>query len=829
MKTLKISQIALLIGTVCASPALWAQDAAPADSGTSAATDVGKISVQGQADAGLIQAEETPKARSSVTRAHMDTLTPSGTPYQAIEMLPGVSTFSYDGTGLFGGGLRVRGANSDQMGFTVNGAPVNDSGSFAVYPQEYADQENLCEIFVTQGSTDTEAPHVGASGGNVGMTTCGPKDAFGGRITLSAGQLNFRRAFLRVDTGLIGNGMFKAYLSISKADTDKFKGSGSADKKHLDFGAELRATKDLTLTTSFLYNKAFTNNIRTLNYYQIANGGYDLDFLTTPPQHLTPVAGTAQNENQSTNGVYAIPAMASCTAGPTAAQPTPPVNCGYNAFNINPFKNWLWTAKGEYKVNKDLSFSVLPYFWYGYGTGASQLGFIAEGKAPNKVGGGIGDLNGDGDTLDTVMVYGSSVTKTFRPGVTLQTNARIGDHNLMAGIWYERARHSQTGPRVLFDNNGTPNGGFWLDNAGADIVRADGTPYEGRNQRTISTGSSFFVQDSFYLVPEKLNVTLGLRESGIKREFTNFANESTNAGAFYQFDKSYSKLLPSVGLRYTLDAERQVFFNVAQNMKAPGNFSYQGLIVPNTGTWNNGVLTGFALRPLSVNMETSVNMDMGYRFASDSWTYSASIYHVAFNNRIAQSYDPVSNLTTDTNVGKAQTSGFEMEAGYKLNSNWSFYGSLSYTDSVMLENKVCLTVNALSCLPTANKQMPDTPMWLSGLNATYKIGSFYASLDAKYTGKNYSTLVDDQVVKSTTLFNLSTGYKFGDLGMLKSPQIMVNVVNLTDKKYVRVNSGSGSQFTYYSVPINSALNSPSQPSYYVGAPRFTSVTLRADF
>jgi iron complex outermembrane receptor protein len=828
MKALKISQIAVLVGAVCATPALWAQTA-PADGGAQAATDVGRISVEGQGDAGLIQAEETPKARSSVNRAHLDTLNPTSNPYQAIELLPGVSTFSYDATGLYGGGLRVRGANSDQMGFTINGAPVNDSGSFAVYPQEYADQENLCEIFVTQGSTDTEAPHIGASGGNIGMTTCGPKDEFGGKVTLSGGQLSFKRAFFRVDTGLFANGMLKAFISVSKADVNKFKGTGSADKKHLDFGAEFRPTKDVTLTTSFLYNKALNDNIRTLNYYQIANGGYDLDFLTTPPQHLTPVNGTAQNEAQTTAGVPVIPQMASCTAGPTAAVPNPPVNCGYYGFNINPFKNYLWTAKAEYKVNKDLSFSVLPYFWYGYGTGGSELQSLAEGLSTSKVGGGIPDLNGDGDTKDTVMVYGGSVTRTYRPGVTLQANARLGDHNILAGVWYEDARHRQTGPRELFDNNGNPNGGFWLDNSNAWIKRADGTPYEARDQLTRTKGSSVFVQDSFYLVPDKLNVTLGLRGLNADRNFTNFANEGAGQNGYYQYSTNYNKVLPSVGLRYTVDSERQVYFNVSQNMKTPGNFSYQGLILNNTGTWNNGVLTGFTLRTPSVQPETSTNAELGYRYAGEALTFSANIYHIAFNNRIATSYDPVSGLSIDTNVGMSQTSGFETEAGFKLNSNWSFYGSFSYTDSTMLENKVCLSASPASCLPTAGKQMPDTPMFLSGLNVTYKYEGFYASLDAKYNGSNYSTLVNDQSVKGVTLLNLSTGYKFANFGFLKSPQVMLNVVNLTNQKYERVNSGSGSQFTYYSQPINSTLNSPSQPSYYVGAPRFTSITLRSDF
>jgi len=154
MKKLKPTRLALLISLAFSSPLLMAQQA----------TDVGKINVEGQpggTDSGLITQEESPKARSAVNRAYLDKLNPSANAFQAIDLLPGVNTFSSDATGLFGGGIRVRGFAGDQMGLTINGAPVNDSGNFAVYPQEYTDSENLCEVFVTQGSTDTDAPHVG--------------------------------------------------------------------------------------------------------------------------------------------------------------------------------------------------------------------------------------------------------------------------------------------------------------------------------------------------------------------------------------------------------------------------------------------------------------------------------------------------------------------------------------------------------------------------------------------------------------------------------------------------------------------------------------------
>lgn len=787
MKRFRPTPIALLAGLLCSPVALWAQQSAP--------TDVGRIAVEGQpggTSSGLMVQEETPKARSSVSRAHIETLNPSSNPYQAIELLPGVNTFSNDATGLFGGGLRVRGANSDQMGFTINGAPVNDSGSFSVYPQEYSDSENLCEVFVTQGSTDTEAPHVGASGGNIGMVTCAPADQYRLRLSQSLGGLNYSKTFLRVDTGKFAGDTAKAFISYSKTRADKFKAPGKADKEHIDFGAEFKPNESFSASTSFLYNNAINNNFRTLSYAQIAASGRQLDFGTTPPSHLTPVNGTAQVETMPADGYY--------------------------QFNINPFKNYLWTGKAEYKSSKDTAFSAEPYFWYGYGTGGGQLATLKESNASTFPGGGLRDINGDGDTLDTVMVYKSSVTRTYRPGITFKVNTRLDNHAILAGYWVERARHIQTQPAVTIDSNGN-SADRWLENPALYLTRQNGSAYEGRDQLTVSTGSSLFLQDSINLLQDKLNLQLGLRNSAIKREFNNYANEGFGQGGDYSVNKTYSKLLPSLGARYALDAKQQVFLNLAGNMKAPGNFSYGGLL--SGGKLVNGVLTGATLRDPVVGMETSTNLDLGYRYASDDWSFSGSVYYINFRNRIASAYDPAAGLKTDYNVGDVKTKGLELESGYKLNTHWSVYGSLSYTSSIMQSD---LQTGASTFEATTGKQMPDTPEWLSGLSLNYAAGPWYADLAAKFTGKSYSTLVNDESVNAATLVNATLGYRFADTAFLKKPSVQINVSNLFNKEYLRINSGSGSLFTTRALGAGG-----STPYYYVGAPRFISVTLRSDF
>ena len=791
MKKFKPTPLALLISLAFASPLLMAQQA----------TDVGKINVEGQpgaTDSGLITQEETPKARSSVNRAYLDKLNPSANAFQSIDLLPGVNAFSNDATGLFGGGIRVRGFAGDQMGLTINGAPVNDSGNFAVYPQEYTDSENLCEVFVTQGSTDTDAPHVGASGGNLGMVTCAPKDKFGMRTAVSTGQLNYQRAFVRLDTGKFGPSDAKAFVSYSKTSADKFKGPGAANREHIDVAAEVRPSADVFLSGSILYNNAINNNIRTLTNAQIAQYGPGFDFSSAVPQHLTPVAGTAQIEASPADGYY--------------------------KYNVNPFRNYLFTGKAEFKVNKDLTVSAEPYYWYGYGTGGSQLQLLSEGGT-GTMATRVKDINGDGDTLDKIMTYGSSVTETNRPGVTFKANYRVENHNINVGYWTERAVHRQTGPRVTFDNSGNP-ASTWLDNTSAYLLRGDGQPYQARDWKTISTGTSLYAQDSISLMQDKLSLQVGLRNSTIDRDFINYANAGTygvgRADLDYEIKRKYSKVLPSFGAKFNIDAEQSAFFNVAQNFRAPSNFVLSNLLTG--GTVVNGVLTGATLRNPAVGIETSTNIDLGYRLQNNDTTFSGSVFVVNFKNRIAAAWDPVSQSSLDYNVGNVTLKGAELELGQKLNKNFSVYGSLTYTNSEMKQN---LVVNPTLTEATAGKQLPDTPKVLAALALSYKEGPWFGQMTAKHTAKAFSTLVNDQSMDAYTLLNLAVGYKLPETAFFKSPEIRLNIDNLTNTEYKRISSPSGSSFTTRALPLGTLAGS--NPSYYIGAPRFTSVTLRSDF
>lgn len=787
---LRLSLIALACQLACVSLSANAQDTSTA---TATPTRTEVVITGKKIGMGLMVTEDAPKARSTITAEELEKQRPTGNAYEALEMLPSVNSYNYDATGLFGGGLTLRGFNSDQIGATINGVPVNDSGNFAVYPQEYVDQENTCSQFVTQGSTDVDSPQVGASGGNFGIVTCSPEKVQRVRFMQTIGQLSAHKTFARFDTGVFGaDKRSKAFISYSNAEAQKWKGTGSAHREHIDAGYDYDWDRFNYIHATVLWNDAKNNNINNLTLAEINANGYYYDTSPVFVGHLTPVKGTAQVERTQ----------------------TPP----YYGLSNNPFKNGIFSATGKMRIGENTDIKVIPYYWYGFGNGGiqqraqSETGFL--NTTTNKLGAAV-DLNGDGDTLDTVLVANASVTRTQRPGVTASINHTFGDHELLGGFWYEKATHQQTGSMVPVAADGTYD--IWLQNN--KIRRPDGSFFQSRDNRTISTGYQAFIQDTISLLDSKALINIGLRTPHIKRDFTNFASEG-NQNATYQLERTYKTVLPQFGARYKITNDDQVFISVAKNMKAPPNFVFS-----NVGT-NVKITNGVAVLGSDVREETSWNTDIGYRHQDNRYIATFTAFGVNFKDRQATAFDPVAQASIYTNVGDVKNKGFEIEANNMPINGWSVYGSFGYLKTeIQNDLRITAATSTLTgVLPTAGKQLPNSPRLKAGLSLEYSQNAFWARVKAKSTSEQQSTLLNDEKSPGYTTFGFDAGYTFANYGMLKRPKLTLNASNLTNKQYRNASSTA----TTNTNPVPGAVTSTSTLRYYLGAPRFVSVTLSVD-
>jgi iron complex outermembrane receptor protein len=775
-------------------------------------TDIGQINVEGTPEtapgAGYIIPEDSPKARSTVTKAAIDHQPASANVYQLMSRLPGVNSYSTDATGLFGGTLSMRGFNSDEIGVSVAGVPINDSGNYAVYPNELIDSENLMEIDVNQGAPDIDQPQGGAVGGAISLVAEDPTDLFRIKVVQSVGELNFFKSFVRLDTGNIFDTGLKAFISYSKAETDKFKGPGDADKDHIDFGAVWETEQGSRFTLNSFFNSEVANNIRGLTLAQYRQYGRTLDYEPNLPTNPFPagVKGTAQNWNNVPAGFpSAYPGQAYSYAN-------------YYKYQLNPFNNEIAQFTADIKVLDNLHVTVQPYYWNGYGTGSGQFHTLAETASATGVPGGL-DLNHDGDTLDTIGFIESSVTSTQRPGVNTKIAYQpIEWDTIKFGLDFDHSRHHQTGPYEQLNLDGTFASQFVDQNL---VTRPNGTLIQFRDQTTFNDTKIAYLENTTTAFNDTLKVTLGIKRQEVSREGNNNlpAAVATGNPAIIHPSADYVNYLPQLSVSYHVTPENSVFANLQKNARAPSNYT---LYESSFNTINDQI------------QETSWNLDVGYRYQTADVLASLSLFAVNFQNRQLDIAIPgdISQFT-DINAGSVHNRGVELEVGtahpvYGFN----LYGSATYTKSTIQSN--LLTFNGL--IPIDGKNYPDTPKWqISGVVEYLPeiLPGSFISISPKYTSSRYATLINDEKAKGFVDVDLAAGYRFADglIDQLHNVAIQFNVQNLLDRDYLFFgfgNSSTGINATTIK-SLDGKTVTGSAPTYSVGAPRFFSVKLSAEF
>ena len=787
-------------------------------------TDIGQINVQGTPEtapgAGYIIPEDSPKERSTVTQAAIAQQPASANVFQLLNRLPGVNGYSTDATGLFGGALSIRGFDSSEIGFTIAGVPVNDSGNYAIFPQEYVDPENLQEVDLNQGAPDVDQPQGGSVGGAVSIIPEEPKDYFRIKVVQSLGELNFFKSFGRIDSGNIFDTGAKVFISYSKAETDKFKGPGGANRDHIDAGFVWETEQGTKFTATSIFNSSIASQFLSPTLTQFKQFGRFLDeepnFAPFPPA----VKGTAQNQGAT----GAIPsAYAGVTYNPS----------NYYGFRVNPFNNEIASFNANIKVLDNLHVSITPYYWNGYGNGG---GFSTISEASSKTAyNGYGssgfplytgpvpyasaDLNGDGDLKDSIAYYRPSITSTQRPGVNTEVTYQPIDWDTFKfGLDFDHSRHHQTQPYEMINADGSIN--VWADGSNL-LTRANGTLVQGRDQLTFNDTTIAFLENTLSLLNDNLKIVTGIKRQEVVRTGHNYlpVAQATGVTSITNPTADYVNYLPELQVSYDLTPEHKLFANLQKNARAPSNYT---LYEADYGTINDQI------------QETSWNLDVGYRYRTPVVIASLSLFATNFQNRqlnIALPSDPTQ--TTDINAGSVHNRGVEAEVGTAAPINdFNLYASASYNKSIVESN----LPTQVGFVPTQGKEYPNAPKWLiSGVVEyvpSYLPGA-YISLSPKYTSARESTLLNDEKIKGFVDVDLGAGYRFEDgiFGPLHNTSVQFNVVNLLDRDYLFFGlAASSTQIAAHSVTTSTGKTyTGSAPTYSVGAPRFFSVKLSTEF
>lgn len=785
----------VLVGSLFAYSAAFAQS-----TGTQEA-EIQELVVKGQRGpkvVGQVIAETAAKSRSSINQEFIATQIPGQSVLDTINLLPGVNFNNNDAYGSAGGDITLRGFDSQRIALLQDGIPLNDTGNYAIYSNQQLDSELIDRVTVNLGTTDVDSPTAAAAGGTINYITVKPKQDMGAALTLQAGSENFRRVFARVDTGAFGPYGTTAYLSAAKTTNDLFKGPGGIDKMQLNGRIYQELNNGDFVSVMFNYNENRNTFFRRATLAQFkANTIPVYDSTCVRPSTSGAAGGTAQVDISCSN---------------------------FYRNNINPSDTGNIRGQSSFTISDKLRLTVDPSFQYVMANGGGRTVF-RETDAQFRT---ALDLNGDSDTLDTVMLYWPNTTNTHRIGVTSSLIYKLTDtSNVRVAYTYDHGIHRQTGEAVPFNAAGDPTNVFGgKDNFGNPIRLSDGTILRRRDRTSIADLNQIAVEYRARYFDDKMLVNVGVRAPYFKRDMTNFcyqrdtfnaycttqtptsvdaaglvsfpvsaqnSSASNKYGTPRSFTRKYDKVLPNLGLSYEVADNQSVYMSYAESLSAPrtDDLYDQKLVNPQP--------------------ETTTAFDVGYRYQTGDVVASVAVFTNSFENRIVRTFDEENGIFNSRNVGKVELKGVDGQVGWEPLDGLSLYASASYITTELQSN----LPNGLNgaIIATKGKELVEIPNLQGSLRAEYKTGDFTFGLQAKQVGERFSNDLNTEKAPAYTLWDANARIELQQIAGAKT-SLQVNVKNLLDEKYLGdISSASGS------------LTGSFQPGY----PRALVMTLRAEF
>lgn len=776
---------------------------------------------------GIISAESAGRARSTVTQDMIDQQAAGQTIFNTINLVPGVNFTNTDPFGSSGGQIRMRGFDGNRVSLTFDGAPLNDTGNYAIFSNQMMDPELISRANVNMGSTDVDSPTASATGGTINYVTAVPEEEWRLLLQPSVGDFNYWRLFGRLDTGEFGPMDTRLFAAASYQNYDQFVGPGELEKQQYN----VRLYQPLGDGGDFMSVAFHWNQNRNHFYSQgtLADWNANPDFSNNATcVRDAPTTGVADNDGSGSSSNPATPA--GCT--------------NYYNLRINPSNTGNLRGQSRFSLGDNLTLTIDPTVQYvmangGGTTVVSERDDRLDGLGGNAGGPGV-DLNGDTDVLDQVRLYSPSNTNTIRYNLLSSLIWDINDTNrVIFGYTYDTGRHRQTGEYSLLDAQGNPGEVFGgKDGFGTPILTLAGTVFQKRNRLSIATLEQFSVRYIGDFFNDALTIDFGVRAPQFTREldqrcYTTAGNSGDPTCAYpgvvptgvapFRATVEYEDVLPSLGIVYRPMENHQVFFGYSE-----------GLSAPRTDDLYNG-LSGAQLD--IVEPETSQAYDVGYRYQGDRMILSTQAWYNQFQNRIVRVFDQIEGINISRNIGDVNLWGWEVEAGYQLTESLSAYGSAAFTDSEVQSDLPAIYTppnpDVAYLVPTGGKQLVETPEWTFAGRLEYENGPFTLGLQGKYVGERWVTDVNDLSSDAYTTVDLDLRWDFGSIFHTDRTYLQLNVINLFDERYFGNLSTQICSVNPAGVPPVNAYDCESgvigTPRYNLGAPRTWMLSLRTEF
>ncbi|HEY0314645.1 MAG TPA: TonB-dependent receptor [Sphingomonas sp.] len=786
----------LLAGVACAAllpAAAFAADTVTADAAAPAAATDGASAGQPSAD----QPQEIVvlgfgKSRQvqEITSADIARLTPGSSPLKAIEKLPGVNFQAADPFGAYEWAVRIslRGFNQNQLGFTLDGVPLGDMSYGNVnglHISRAIISENVARTEVAQGAGALGTASTSNLGGTIQFYSDAPKEKFGASVSGTYGADSTERAYVRVDSGDIGNSGLKGYLSYAFLHTDKWKGDGP-QRQHQVNAKIVEDLGDLGSISAFVnFSDRRETDYQDLSYNIIARRGLRDDNLTGNYPLAVELAKIYQNQ-----------------VAFAAGKPQPWFGAGIvfpagfgtvddeyaDAGGIR--RDWLGGVTFDAHLTPEVSLKATGYYHDNKGQGSWITPYQ---PTPS----GALDQSGNVITDPGALSFRTTEYSIQRGGLIGAAKWEHGANTLEVGGWFESNTFDQA-RRYYGLSDGDVQSRPTLDFQSNPFLTSWDGKYDTQTWQ-------YHVEDTLKLLDDKLVLNAGWKGVNV----LNSANMRVDGGLASGQIGARDWFQPQAGAVYHLTPNAELFADYTENMRA---FVSSATTGPFSTTQD-----GFNAIRNTLKPERSKTYEGGLRVHYGPFQASAVGYYVDFTNRLLVITNGVGILglaSTLANVGAVHTYGAELSANYRIFNPLSLFASYSYNSS-KYENTVIDAAGTLQVNKGDN--VVDTPKHMVKGEVVYDDGQYMFRMGADYMSKRYVTYTNDVSVKGRVLVDASAGYTIKGMGAIDGLNISANVTNLFNKKYIGT------------IGSNGFVASGDSQTMLAGAPRQWFVTLKKDF
>ena len=383
-----------------------------------------------------------------------------------------------------------------------------------------------------------------------------------------------------------------------------------------------------------------------------------------------------------------------------------------------------------------------------------------------------------------------------RSGEIGNFDVELGEHTVKFGLWHEGNTFNQARRFYAVGANVFPSPYQFLSN-----------PFTTQWQYRFQTTTNQYWLSDDWAVTDALTLTAGFKGLHVSTDGTALVGSGPSGAV-----AAKKGFLPQVGANFKLSRTDELFASYSKNMRA-----FQGAA---TGTtpWAT-TAAGFEAIKNSLKPETSDDFEGGWRTHQALYEATLAAYLVNFHDRllgVQQGAGIQGNPTVLSNVGGVRSYGLEAALSLRLQPGLTWTNSLSESRSTYRDNVVSNGV----AVDIKGKHVVDAPDTMLKSILGYDSGSVFGDLGADWMSKRYYSYTNDAAVASRLLFNLSAGYRFAPIAMVKESSVQLNVTNLTNRKYISTVGSNGF--------VNSDPNGTAQ-TLLTGAPREFTVTFAAKF